>query len=156
MSLNDYDKRERSANVVRAFVRLGFKVIATQGTSKFLNDYGIINRPVLKASEGTLNIIDVINNGWVQFIINTPLGQTSRKDEHAIGRAALEHKVPFITTISAAAFAAKSIEGIRQQKLSVLSIQEHHELAAQGGEAQNLDSIEDCSRLVEYIKSFQM
>ncbi|MFN0158982.1 MAG: carbamoyl-phosphate synthase large subunit [Bacteroidota bacterium] len=156
VSLNDYDKRERSANVVRAFVRLGFKVIATQGTSKFLQEYGIINRPVLKASEGTLNIIDVINNGWVQFIINTPLGQTSRKDEHAIGRAALEHKVPFITTISAAAFAAKSIERMRQQELGVLSIQEHHELAAQGGEAQNLDSLEDCSRLVEYIKSFQM
>ncbi|MGH9425208.1 MAG: hypothetical protein ACRD2L_02730, partial [Terriglobia bacterium] len=116
----------------------------------------IANRPVLKAGEGTLNIIDVIKNGWVQLIINTPLGQVSRQDEHAIGRTAMEHRVPFITTLTAAASAAKSIEQIRQRQLSVRSIQEHHELAAQGGVAHPVETLEDCTRLVEYIKSFQM
>lgn len=156
VSLNDYDKRERSANVVRAFVRLGFRIIATEGTSKFLKAHGISNRPVLKASEGTLNIVDIINNGWVQLIVNTPLGQVSRQDEHAIGRTAIEHKIPFITTMSAAASAAKSIEQIRQRKLGVMSLQERHERAAQGGEARPVESLEDCNRLVGQIKSFQM
>jgi carbamoyl-phosphate synthase large subunit len=157
VSLNDNDKRDRAANIVRSYIRLGFIIIATEGTSKFLKTKNIANKAVLKASEGgTLNIIDIIRNGWVQLIVNTPLGQISRQDEHAIGRAAFEKKVPFITTLSAAASAAKSIEQIRHHKLTVLSIQEHHELAAQGGEMQHLDSLEESARLLEYIKSFQL
>lgn len=156
VSLNDNDKRERAVNIVRSFVRLGFKIIATEGTSAFLKQHGIQNRPVLKASEGTLNIIDILKNGWVQLIVNTPLGQVSRQDEHAIGRTAFEHKVPFITTLSAAASAAKSIEQMRQHQLDVMSIQEHHELAAQGGETSPVETLEDCVRVVEYIRSFQV
>ena len=156
VSLNDYDKREVSANVVRMFVRLGFKILATKGTAEFLEKSGIACTPVLKAGEPSLNIVDIIKNGWVQLIINTPLGQVSRKDEHAIGRAAYEHRIPFITTIAAGASAARSIQQMRDEKLSVMSIQEYHELAAQGGPAGPVETLEDCSRLVEYIKSFQM
>jgi carbamoyl-phosphate synthase large subunit len=156
VSLNDNDKQARAVNVVRSYVRLGFKVIATEGTSAFLTAQGIRNRPVLKASEGTLNIIDVIRNGWVQLIINTPLGQVSRKDEHAIGRTAYEYKVPFLTTLSAAAAAAKSIEQIKNQTFTVMSMQEYHELARQGGGTRTLETLEDCTRLVEYIRSFQV
>jgi carbamoyl-phosphate synthase large subunit len=156
ISLNDNDKSDRSANIVKAFVRLGFNIIATEGTSAFLKRHGISNRPVLKASEGTLNIIDIIKNGWVQLIVNTPLGQVSRQDEHAIGRSAYEYKIPFITTLSAAASAVKSIEQIGKRQLSVMSIQEHQELAAQSGVTHDIESLEDCTRLVEYIKSFQM
>jgi carbamoyl-phosphate synthase large subunit len=156
VSLNDNDKNDRATNIVRSFLRLGFNVIATEGTSAYLRGKGIANRPVLKASEGTLNIIDIIRNGWVQLIVNTPLGQVSRQDEHAIGRTAYEYKIPFITTLSAAASAAKSIDAIRTSSLSVLSVQEYHELAAQGGAAQQLESLEDVSRLVEYIKSFKI
>jgi carbamoyl-phosphate synthase large subunit len=156
VSVNDNDKQMRTINIVRAFLRLGFNVIATEGTSAFLTQNGIRNRPVLKASEGTLNIIDVIKNGWVQLIINTPLGQVSRQDEHAIGRTAYEYKVPFLTTLSAAASAAKSIEQLKKRELGVLSIQEYHELARQGGAGARLETLEDCTRLVEYIKSFQL
>jgi carbamoyl-phosphate synthase large subunit len=156
VSLNDNDKRERAVNMVRSYVRLGFKILATEGTSRFLTEHGIPNRPVLKASDWTLNIIDIIKNGWVQLIILTPLGQTSRADEHAIGQTAMEYKVPFITTLAAAASASKSIEEMRKNQLSVLSVQEHHELAAQGGEARPVETLEDCERMVEYIRSFQM
>jgi carbamoyl-phosphate synthase large subunit len=156
VSLNDNDKTERSLNIVKSFLRLGFNVIATEGTSAFLKKHGISTRPVLKASEGTLNIIDIIKNGWVQLIVNTPLGQVSRQDEHAIGRTAYEYKIPFITTLSAAASAAKSIAALRNKELDVLSVQEYHELAAQGGAAQHVETLEDLTRLVEYIKSFQM
>ena len=156
VSLNDFDKNDRAANIVRAYVRLGFNVVATEGTSVFLKERDIANRTVLKASEGTLNIIDIIKNGWVQLIINTPLGQVSRQDEHAIGRAAYEYRIPFITTLSAAASAAKSIEQLRTRPLDVMSVQEHHEHAAQGGGTHNIETLEDCTRLVEYIKAFQM
>jgi carbamoyl-phosphate synthase large subunit len=156
VSLNDNDKTERAANIVKMFVRLGFSVIATEGTSAFLVSKGITSRPVLKAGVGTLHIIDVIRLGWVQLIVNTPLGQVSRVDEQAIGRAAYEYRVPFITTLSAAASAAKSIAHLRKQTPGVQSIQEYHELASQGGTFHPADSVEDCARLVEYIKSFQM
>ena len=156
VSLNDNDKGDRAVGIVKAFVRLGFNIIATEGTSHFLKGRGINNRPVLKASEGTLNIIDIIKNGWVQLIVNTPLGQVSRQDEHAIGRTAYEYRIPFITTLSAAASAAKSIEQIRKKQLTVLSIQEHHELAAQGGATHRVETLEDCTLLLEYIKAFQM
>jgi carbamoyl-phosphate synthase large subunit len=154
-SLNDNDKNERTVNIVKSFVRLGFNVIATEGTAKFLALRGIPNRTVLKASEGTLNIIDVIRNGWVQLIVNTPLGHVSRTDEHAIGRMAYEYKVPFITTLSAAASAAKSIERLGGEKLGVLSIQEYHELARQGGPTEQPNTLEDCVRVVEFIKGLQ-
>jgi carbamoyl-phosphate synthase large subunit len=156
VSLNDNDKTERSVTMVRSFVRLGFNIIATEGTSGFLQEHGIRNRTVLKASEGTLNIIDIIKNGWVQLIVNTPLGQVSRVDEHAIGRTAYEYKVPFITTLSAAASAAKSIEALRKQPLGVVSVQEYHERAAQGGTTGQVETLDDATRLVEYIRSFQM
>jgi carbamoyl-phosphate synthase large subunit len=156
VSLNDYDKREVSANVVRMFVRLGFKILATAGTAAFLKANGVESTMVLKAGESSLNIVDIIRNGWVQLVVNTPLGQVARQDEHAIGKAAFEHKVPFITTIAAAATAAKSIQQIRDHGLSVMSIQEYHELAAQGGQSGPVETLEDCSRLVEYIKSFQI
>ena len=156
ISLNDFDKRERSANIVKSYVRLGFNIIATEGTVEFLRHHGIACKTVLKATEGTLNIIDIMHNGWVDLIINTPLGQTSRKDEHEIGRVAMERRIPFITTLSAAASAAKSIEQTRKRQLTVLSVQEHHEIAAQGGESGPVETLEDCVRLVEYIKSFQM
>jgi carbamoyl-phosphate synthase large subunit len=156
VSLNNFDKTDRAANIVRLYVRLGFNVIATKGTSAFLTSQGIPNKTVLKASEGTLNIIDVIKNGWVQLIVNTPLGQVSRKDEHAIGRTAYEYRIPFITTLSAAASAARSIEQLRGLPFEVRSVQEHHELAAQGGGTHDIETLEECTRLVEYIKAFQM
>ncbi len=156
MSFNDNDKNERSLNIVKSFLRLGFNIIATEGTSAYLLKHGVKNRPVLKASEGTLNIIDIIRNGWVQLIVNTPLGQVSRQDEHAIGRTAFEYRIPFITTLSAAASAAKSIEALRRRQLGVVSIQEYHELAAQGGATRQPESLEDATRFIEYIRAFQM
>ncbi len=155
VSLNDNDKGERAVGIVKNFVRLGFTVIATEGTSQFLHTQGVPSLTVLKASEGTLNIIDVIRNGWVQLIINTPLGQTSRQDEHAIGRTAYEYKVPFITTLSAAASAVKSIERMKREPFSVRSVQEYHEMARRGGPTEQPSSIEDCARVVEFIKTLQ-
>jgi carbamoyl-phosphate synthase large subunit len=155
VSLNDNDKRERALTIVRSFRRLGFTIIATEGTSRFLQASGIPARPVLKAGESTLNIVDIIRNGWVQLIINTPLGQISRQDEHAIGRAAYALRVPFITTLSAAASAARSIARLREEPMSVLSIQEYHARAAAGGPVPAPSTPEECARLVDDIVRLQ-
>jgi len=75
--------------------------------------------------ESRPNSVDLIKNGKIQLVINTPLGETSRYDEYAIGWAALENKVSFITTLSAAATAVKAIQKEKEGGLAVKSIQEY-------------------------------
>lgn len=126
ISVNNNDKTMETVSIVRDYVNLGFSVIATEGTAKFLQSHGIDAKPVFKVNEGRPNIVDAIKNGEVQMVINTPLGEESRYDEYAIGWAAIQHKIAFITTLSAAATAVKGIERIKQGKLNVKSIQEFH------------------------------
>jgi carbamoyl-phosphate synthase large subunit len=127
VSVNENDKNEKTLEIVREYVKLGFKIVATEGTSKFLTAKGIVNKQVFKVQEGRPNIVDHIKNGEVDLVINTPLGEESRFDEYAIGWAAIEHKVAFITTLSAAATAVKAIEELRLGKMSVKSLQEFHQ-----------------------------
>jgi len=126
VSVNDRDKNERTLSIVRDLVKLGFKIVATEGTSRFLGKNGIHNEMVFKVGEGRPNIVDIIKNGEIQLIINTPLGETSRYDEYSIGWVALEHKVAYCTTLSASASAVRAIEQLRREKLSVKSLQEYH------------------------------
>jgi carbamoyl-phosphate synthase large subunit len=126
ISVNDNDKNFKTVEVVKGFHQLGFKIFATGGTSAFLSKNNIDNVHIFKVNEGRLNVVDFIKNGDIQLVINTPLGEVSRFDELAIGSAALESKLPIITTISAASAAVKGIVWLRQQKSSVKSIQEYH------------------------------
>jgi carbamoyl-phosphate synthase large subunit len=151
VTLNDNDKRMRAVVIVRSLVASGFRIIATAGTAEFLSRHEIAARPVLKANDGTPNVIDEISGGSVQLIINTPLGQVSRADEHAIGRAAMRMKVPFITTLSAAAAAAKSIIQLNKEPLGVRSIQEYHATVAPVMRPEA--TLEDCFRLVAESRS---
>ncbi|HUI30429.1 MAG TPA: carbamoyl-phosphate synthase large subunit [Candidatus Acidoferrales bacterium] len=125
-SVNDNDKNQNTAAIARDFENLGFKIIATEGTSKFLTSNKIENEKVFKVSEGRPNIVDHIKNGKIQFIVNTPLGEEARFDEYAIGWAAIEHKVSFATTLSAASAAVKAIKSLQTGELSVKAIQRFH------------------------------
>lgn len=125
-SVNDNDKNENTIAIARDFKNLGFKIIATEGTSKFLASKGIDNEKVFKVSEARPNIVDHIKNGKIQFIVNTPLGEEARYDEYAIGWAAIEHRVSFATTLSAASAAVKAIKSLQTGELSVKAIQEFH------------------------------
>jgi carbamoyl-phosphate synthase large subunit len=129
VSVNDSDKNDISLGIIRHFVRLGFSIIATEGTSKFLREHEVENAMVFKVGQGRPNILDSIKNGEVQFVINTPLGEKSRYDEYAIGWAAIEHKVAYVTTLSAAATAARGIERIQKEELDLRSLQEFHQEA---------------------------
>ncbi|MFI5201454.1 MAG: ATP-grasp domain-containing protein [Candidatus Kapaibacterium sp.] len=130
VSLRDQDKRPRSTEVIRGFYDLGFRIIATSGTAKFLREHGIPAEPIRKVSEGRPNIVDAIKNHEVQIVINTPSGEISRIAEYQIGWAAVEHKVPFITTLSAAASVVSAISYMRKGERTVRSVQELHAILA--------------------------
>ncbi len=128
VSVNNNDKTMETVNIVRDYEKLGFKVIGTEGTANFLQSHGINAKSVFKVNEGRPNIVDAIKNGEVQMVINTPLGEESRYDEYAIGWAAMQQKIAFITTLSAAGTAVKGIERIKQGEFHVKSIQEFHKI----------------------------
>ncbi len=125
ISVNDSDKNKITLDIVSGFIALGFTLVATEGTAKFLNDNGVKTDRIFKVDEGRPNVVDMIKNKQIQLVINTPLGEVSRYDEYAIGWAALEHKVSFITTLSAAATAVKGIESQQRGTLTVKSVQEY-------------------------------
>lgn len=125
ISVNNSDKNEITLGIVREYLRLGFTFVATEGTAKFLCDNGIKCVTVFKVNEGRPNVVDLIKNGGIKLIINTPLGEESRYDEYAIGWAAIEQKVSFMTTLSAAAAAVKGIEEQKGLALEVRSLQEY-------------------------------
>lgn len=112
--------------VAKQFKELGFKIKATQGTHQFLASQGIESDCILKMYEGRPNIVDAIKNGEIQLVINTPVGKLSQYDDSYIRKAAVQYKVPYITTLAAAAAAAKGIAAHRKGKLRVRSLQSHH------------------------------
>jgi len=108
------------------FIELGFKIKATQGTRDFLALKGIESELILKMHEGRPNIIDSIKNGDIQMLVNTPSGKLSAHDDSYIRKAAIKYKVPYITTLPAAAAAVKGIAAYRKNKAGVRSLQSYH------------------------------
>ncbi|MBU2601201.1 MAG: carbamoyl-phosphate synthase large subunit [Actinobacteria bacterium] len=118
------------AKVVEAaaeFSRLGFVIRATSGTRAYLAERGIAAEPILKLQEGRPNIADAIKNGEIQLVVNTPSGTSSEFDDSYIRKAAINHKVPYITTTAAAVAAAKGIAAHRAGGGRVRSLQSYHE-----------------------------
>jgi len=112
--------------VAKQFAELGFKIKATQGTHQFLTSQGIESDSILKMHEGRPNIGDGIKNGEIQLVINTPSGKLSQHDDSYIRKAAIKYKVPYITTLAAAAAAAKGIATYSQGKPGVKALQSYH------------------------------
>ena len=119
---------EKSAvvEVARQFEKLGFKIKATSGTNIFLTDHGIESEVIRKMHEGRPNIVDGIMNKEIDLIINTPSGKLSTHDDSYIRKAAIKHKVPYITTLAAAIAAAKGIAAVRQGHGKVKPLQSYH------------------------------
>ena len=123
-TLSDNDKRPRVAETLRGFADIGFRILATDGTSRFLTEHGIPNTKILKIVEGEPNVLDYIRNGGVNLVINTPAGEVAREDEKMMGAVSMEYKIPFITTASAAAAALSGISSLREEELRVRPLQE--------------------------------
>ncbi len=126
ISVNDQDKPEALA-VAKHFHALGFTLVATQGTGRLLNDNGIPADIISKLKEPGTNVVDLIEIGEINFIINTPMGKQGNTDDSYIRKAAVKHRVAYITTIAAAAAAAEGISAMRQtDNLTPKSLQQYH------------------------------
>jgi carbamoyl-phosphate synthase large subunit len=125
ITIADRDKRD-IAEAARRFSAMGFRVLATEGTRRFLADDGIDAELILKVHEGRPHIVDRIKNGDIQLIINTPHGSVSEKDDSYIRKNAVSYKIPYITTPAAALAAATGIEAGRLKNDPVKSLQEYH------------------------------
>jgi carbamoyl-phosphate synthase large subunit len=125
LSVNNNDKF-RVIPIARDFVELGFDLVATQGTCQALRACGIACDMVYKVGQGEPTSLSLIRQGKIQLIINTPWGKVSRTHEYEIGRVALAHNVPCITTLSGAGAAVRGIRSIKTKTLVVCSLQEYH------------------------------
>ena len=123
--------RELVLEAAKEFYSLGFKIRATAGTHAFLAEHGMASDPILKLHEGRPNIEDAIKNGEIQLVVNTPAGKSSEFDDSYIRKAAIRHKVPYITTTAAARAAAKGIAARRASRGRVRSLQSYHAAIAE-------------------------
>jgi carbamoyl-phosphate synthase large subunit len=130
LSVNDADKGA-AVLLARKLSRLGFEVIATQGTAARLLEVGMNVETVFKVNEGRPNVVDHIKKGDICLVINTPLGRASHYDEQAIRRAALQYNVPCVTTMTGAQALVEAIAACRAQSTpDVHSLQDLHAVHA--------------------------
>ena len=126
ISVTDADKGQ-AAVLARRLKNLGFELIATYGTANRLREVGLECESVFKVNEGRPNIADLIRQGEISLIINTPLGRVSYYDEQAIRKAALQFNVPCVTTVTGAEALVEAIASKKSShKVTVRSLQEVH------------------------------
>ncbi|AIY89609.1 carbamoyl-phosphate synthase large subunit [Geoglobus acetivorans] len=120
------EDRPKIIQAIKKLDEMGFRILATDGTADFLRKNGIDAEIVLKVSQGRPNIIDKIINREIDFIINTPSGKRGKTEGFMIRRTAVDHGVPYITTVSGAIAAVKGMEAMRRAQMTIKSIQEYH------------------------------
>ncbi len=125
ISVKDADKPQAVA-LAREFVELGFHLYATGGTAAALAAQDIPVKKLFKLNEGRPHVLDMIKNGEIAFIINTPSGKSPRQDEVKIRGAAVAYRVPIMTTLSAAAASVNGIRSLQTKGLAVRTVQEYH------------------------------
>jgi len=125
ISVNNNDK-EKALQIGKKLHELGFKILATTGTSKFFTENGLPTKTVYKVKERRPNLVDHIKNNEIQLIINTPLGKESYFEETAIRKASILYNVPCITTLSGALAACSGIEEGQSKTIKVKCIQDYH------------------------------
>jgi len=120
--------RDKSAAIepVRRFRELGFTIMATEGTHRFLMEKGIETVPISKLDLGRPNLVDAIKSGQIHLVVNTPSGKKGSADSSNIRKTAIRYKVPYITTTAAAIAAAKGIAARREGVPEVRSLQLYH------------------------------
>ncbi|MCD0422642.1 carbamoyl-phosphate synthase large subunit [Rubrivivax sp. JA1024] len=124
VSVRESDKA-RILDAVKLLHSVGFRVIATSGTQRYLADHGVPAEKINKVLEGRPHIVDAIMNGEVQLVFNTTEGPQALADSRSLRRAALLHKVPYYTTLSGAVAAAKGIRAYLDGDLEVRTLQSY-------------------------------
>lgn len=125
ISVRDRDKRP-IVPIAKKLSHMGFKLVATNGTSQVLAEHNIPVTPVLKVIEGRPNILDHIKSNEIQLVINTTGGKAAQEASYSIRRTALVYHIPYFTTLAGAVAATKGIEALRNGNLDVKPIQEYY------------------------------
>ena len=126
MSVNDKDKPE-VVEVAKDFIEAGFKILASKNTCQLIKDAGMEAERVYKLNEGRPDMLDLITNGKVDLIINTPIGQDRQEDDSYLRKAAIKAKVPYMTTMAAARATVSGIKSMKKPGCGeVKSLQELH------------------------------
>jgi carbamoyl-phosphate synthase large subunit len=125
ISVNDSDK-PTVLPIARDLAELGFTLAASRGTATYLRGHGLDVDIMYKVNEGRPNVADHLVNREIDLVINTPLGRDSFFDERAVRRAATMTQVPCITTLTGATAAVSAIRALRQQALTVRSLQDYY------------------------------
>jgi carbamoyl-phosphate synthase large subunit len=126
LTVADKDKAELF-NVALKLSQLGFKILATENTCRLLKEKGIKSKLINKLHEGRPNIADAIKNRELHLIINTPIGRASVYDDSYIRMLAIQYKIPYVTTMSAAKATVDGIDAVKRGKSSPVSLQEYHQ-----------------------------
>ena len=125
-SIAERDRDKRLVRAARSFEKMGFKLLATSGTQRFLQENGVSAEHILKVYEGRPNIDDAIKNRDIQLVVNTPSGKLSATDDSYVRKSAIRYKVPYITTLAAALAAAEGIGARIQGDVEVKALQDYH------------------------------
>jgi carbamoyl-phosphate synthase large subunit len=125
ISVNDHDKRAITG-VAKRFATLGYQIVATAGTADVLRKSDIELEEVAKLGEGRPDVLDLVKNGEIKLIINTPSGKKTKVDETKIRSGAIMHMVPIITTLSGARATINGLEAVKKKGFSVKALQDYH------------------------------
>ena len=125
MSVNDRDKAEL-IEVAKGFYECGFEIISTMGSGELIEKSGIPVRKVEKLNEGRPNVLDIITNGEVSIVINTPNDKKGAADDSYIRKAVIKGRVPYMTTMAEAKASIAGIKAMQEKKAGVKSLQEFH------------------------------
>ncbi|MCC6670436.1 MAG: carbamoyl-phosphate synthase large subunit [Planctomycetes bacterium] len=127
LSVRDEDKRLLGSLASR-LQALGFKLCATTGTARALENAGVTVERVFKVHEGRPHVLDLIKNHQVHLVINTPSGRQERSDDRQIRSGAVQFRIPVITTMAAATATVQALESLKRRPLDVAPLQDHHQL----------------------------
>jgi len=116
--------KEHVVDIAKRLEKLGYELLATKGTALCLEEAGVKVRRVKKIQEGHPNLLDYMIDGDLQLVMNTPSGKGARTDEGRIRASAVAHGIPCLTTLQAAQAAAKAMEALKGEELTVQSVQD--------------------------------
>ena len=125
ISVKDADK-PAVLPVAAGLFDLGFKIVATKATSKFLTEKGVTNEPVNKVREGRPHVVDMIKNGEIHLVINTTSDKKAIAESYSIRRASLTLNVPYTTTLAGAKATLAAIRSMSREEMKVRTVQEYH------------------------------
>ena len=125
LTVADKDKTQL-LKIAKRIIKLGFNILSTEGTNKLLKENKIESDLIKKLHEGRPNILDTIKNKGINMIINTPIGKNSKFDDSYIRIAAIQHKIPYITTLAAAQASIEGIEAAKKKAVVPVSLQDYY------------------------------